>query len=112
MFVQVMEDALREALLFTCHNGRDPLGLPQPLAKKLQYHLPSHLIMDDKLFFCKGSHVEEQMLEVPSRAELSNILASFHSSCFARHFQIKQILQRLQEAYHWKEMVQDVTAFC
>ena len=54
----------------------------------------------------------EQMLEVPSLADLPNILAVFHGSRFAGHFRIKRTLQRLQEVYHWKGMVQDVTKFC
>jgi hypothetical protein len=107
-----MEDSLYEALQFACHNGRDPQGMPQPLAKKLRYHLPNHLTIGEKLFFRKKCNDVEQMLEVPKKGDIPAILVVFHGSRFAGHFRIKRTLQRLQEAYHWTGMGKDVADFC
>ena len=84
MIVQ-MDAALYEALQAVCQNGHDPTWLPQPLAKKLWYHLPNHLVIGDKLFFCKMSNNVKQMLEVPQKSNVLAILAIFHGSHFAGH---------------------------
>jgi hypothetical protein len=43
----------KKNLLFTCRNGKDPLGLPQRLAKKLRYHLSNHLAMGENIPFAR-----------------------------------------------------------
>jgi hypothetical protein len=75
--------ALYEALLHRCQQGRDPTGLPQPLAKKLKYHLPSHLTQGEKLFYRKRIKEGERLLEVPRREQLPTILELFHASHYA-----------------------------
>jgi hypothetical protein len=90
-----METALHEALLIRCQTGRDSSDLPQPLAKKLRYHLPSHLAQGYKLFYRKQNQEVERLLEAPRREQLPANLEMFYASRYAGHFRIKRTLQRL-----------------
>jgi hypothetical protein len=107
-----METALHEALLYRYQQGQDPSGLSQPLAKKLRYHLPSHLAQGDKLFYMKRDKGMERLLKVPRQEQLPAILEMFHASRYAGHFKVQRTLLRLQEVFYWKGMVADITKFC